>query len=360
MRSLVFFIFLIAINQFTFAATELDLQTNVSTSVSEVKTEVENQLKIISIDFSFSQQQYTLGQQELQSDSHSPSVQKSLTGTFKYQNLLVDAGLITTKSDYQNILIANEKGETHTLNKDFDKDEYLGSASVSTFVGSNNFSLGYISSLSNSPFFQQGLQAEYYFRGPYDMYKLGLIYSLKKIDQPTNYFTNKDFVFTQRPEALTSNQTTVWYEQVFTDNFKTRFELLHGERPADRPAHNGAIIKSGYAFNNQYFLKSGLGYIAEEVTELKDNRGRFTSRFFDIESVYNHSYRFQVSISYGLHIETEKNIFTSADTQIGHDIYSLNSIYKLNEYEISGNISYRESNIGTLETNLSGGLAWNL
>ena len=360
MRSLVFFIFLIMTTEITLAVTEDVLQTSVANGESEVVIEKENPLKLISLEFGFSQQQYTLGQQQLQQDSYSPSIQKNLASTFKYQDILLDAGFITAKSDYQNILIANDKGETRSLSKDFDKDEYLGSASVSTFIGSNNFSLGYSSSLSKTPFFQQGLQAEYYFRGPYDMYKLGLIYSLKKIDQPTNYFTNRDFVFTQRPEALTSNQTTIWYEQVFTDNFKTRFELLHGERPADRPAHNGAIIKSGYAFNNQFFLKSGLGYIAEVTAELKDNRGRFTSRFFDIESVYNHSYRFQASISYGLHIETEKNIFTSADTQIGHDIYSLNSIYKLNEYEISGNISYRESNIGTLETNLSGGLAWNL
>ena len=311
------------------------------------------------IDVSYTHLSYSEKNQNLNIDQSVPSEQLSVASTFKYKKSNLGFSFLKSKNDYSLIRLRGQDGTEKNLNSVFDKDEFNGSATLSTYIGSHNFSALVGSSLSESPYSQTSQQIQYNYRGQYDSYKAGLSLSQQTTNQPENYFINRNFQTQKSTDQLITRQIQFFYEQVLSEDFKTQIVFLSGNR-LDRPNNTGYILKTGYAINQKLFLRSQLGTIFEANTELKNNRGRYSNRFFDTELNYNYSYKLQLTSGYGLNIETEKETFAQPDAQVGHDIYSLSSRYRLDDITIQASVDQRQSNLGTNEYNFSGGLSWNL
>lgn len=325
-------------------------------------------LEMQSLGYTLSSQTFTSNRSSLsgsgpQANSYSPSTQGVFEAKAKVNNQVdLAISLTSLKTDYESVLIYDKSGLSHSLSNDFDQAEHKGSIQASFFKGPHNFLLGTQKSLSPSPFSSQGFSANYYFRGLYDLNKIGIDYSINKIQQPLNYFTDRDFKTRKtRSQELTPQTISLWYEKVLTENLKTRFELLHGQRPEDRPDHNGFDLKLAYVLTPNLFLKSGFGYIEENTsTELKDDRGRFSDKYIDAEIIYSVSYKFQMKAAYGLNIESESDVFNGPNTVTGYDIYTIGGQYRFTGFLVSSNISLQQSNTGINEYNFSGGVTWDL
>lgn len=320
----------------------------------------EPSFKVQKLDVNYRKISFSVHSQTLEVDEVGVSEQTALTSQFKVKKTNIDFSFSKNKNDYSKTLIRNKDGSEERLSQIFDKDEYASAVGVSTYFGSHDLSISAASSISDSPYSQAGQKIQYSYRGPNDSYKLGGSVETKTTEQPDNYFINRELQTQKSPEKLVTQQLQLTYEQVFTDNFKAQVVFLNGVRRADRPDNKGYILKTGYAINEFLFLKNQLGAIAEENTSLKNNRGRYAVRFFDAELGLNFSYRLQFTFGYGLSVETEKQSYAAADTQVGHDIYSSGLRYRINNYTLLSDVSLRESNIDTKEYNFSGGLSWDI
>ena len=317
-------------------------------------------LRFQKFDVNYKKVSFSVRSQTLEVDESGVGEQTALAAQFKVKKTNIDFGFSKSKNDYSKTLIRNKDGSEERLGQVFDKNEYAAALGVSTYFGPHDLSASMASSISDSPYSQAGQKIQYTYRGANDSYKLGGSIETKTTQQPDNYFINRELQTQKSPEELVTQQLQLTYEQVITDNFKAQVVFLNGVRRADRPDNRGYILKTGYAINEFLFLKNQLGTINEENTLLKNNRGRYAVRFFDTELGVNFSYRVQFTFGYGLSVETEKQSYAAADTQVGHDIYSSGLRYRLNNYTLLSDVSLRESNIDTKEYNFSGGLSWDI
>lgn len=353
MRPLIFFIIAL-LSQHVFA-------DNIDSLVNENVFAVNSNpiLSLQKIDINYSQLSYATKDQILNVDQSTSSERLSLASMFKYSRANIDFSFLRSKNDYSDITLRNKDGIENSLKNSFDKDEFAAAATISAYIAQHNFSVSIGGSLSQSPYFQSSQKVQYYYRGQYDSYKAGITFDNQTTDQPDNYFINRNFQTQKSPEQLTTQQIQFFYEQVLSEDFKAQIAVINGQR-TDRPNNKGYIFKTGYAINQKFFLRNQLGILFEEATDLKNNRGRYSSQFFDIELNYNYSYKIQTTFGYGLNVENEEQTFAQPDTKIGHDIYTLGGRYRLADYSILTDIALRQSNLGTNEYNLSGGFSWNL
>ncbi len=311
------------------------------------------------IDVNYYSLSYSKKNQDLNIDQSVSSERTSLSSSFKYKKMSTDLSFTNSKNDYSSVNLRNKNGTEEKLSDSFNKNEFYGSAALSSYIGAHNFSTAVGSSLTQSPYFQSSQQVQYFYRGQHDSYKAGLSIDYQTTNQPENYFINRNFQTQKSPDQLKTQQVQLFYEQVLSDDFKVQAVNIYGQR-ADRPNNKGYILKTGYSINQKFFLRNQLGTVYEEKSELKNNRGYYSSQFFDAELSYLYSYKLQLQLGYGLNIETEKQTFNQSDTQVGHDIYTVGSRYRLAEFTILANIDQRQSNLGTNEYNFSGGFSWNL
>ncbi len=318
-----------------------------------------NNTKIDKVSYVLQSQKFETKQNSPENDV--PSLRQNISFNMQVGDQFnVETTVISAKTDYKNVQLTDNKGQTHSLAQDYDRAEHSLSVNGQYYSGANNYSLGIVRSMNSSPYFNQGVQAGYYYRGLYDSYKLGSDVSVNQNNQPESYYTNRQFTLQKRPSSLITNKMTVWYEQVLNEDLKTRLEFLYGQRPADRPNNNGMNLKIGYVLSSNYFLRTGVGYISEENTDLKNERGSFSTRYFDSELIYKPSYRFLISFAYGLIVESEKSAFVGEDQTFGHDVYTVDGKYKFPGYTISSTLSFRQSNTDSQEANLSGGFIWEM
>ncbi|MBF0300390.1 MAG: hypothetical protein HQK51_16855 [Oligoflexia bacterium] len=179
--------------------------------------------------------------------------------------------------------------------------------------------------------------------------------------QPKSFFINNDFRIEQRPLTIHANQAKLFCEQTLTRNHKTKIEVQSSERKKERPRNYGVEISLASALSNRVYSILKTNYITEGKSQkLYDERGYYLLYGADLQITYEPFYDLFFSLSYGLNIEEEKDPRTNFHQRVGSDTYGFGTKYSFSKTSFYILSSYSNSNTGSNDFNLSGGMGWEI
>lgn len=281
----------------------------------------------------------------------SPTIQKNWT--FSVQSQLTDS----------KVQIRDLTGVIQTLSSGYDPK--------TTSVGFNlgfandrfNGELAVAQTVSHSPMSEKkyALQLNSHFL--YATAEVGYLIEHVYSDLPFNsYLDTVTFKNKLKPNHVSTNKNTIHYEQIFNDNFKSRFEVIYSNRNEERPSHFGAQIKNFYAFDTQKSIRFDVGSLTENQNEsLPLNQyGYYKMSWGEIRYQYNLTYNWMFAPSYGLISEIENAPWVNSVTQLATDVYGMEMQYLASGWQANLKYEYSQSNNAAKSEQFVGGIVWEI
>lgn len=226
---------------------------------------------------------------------------------YRFFTLQLDASL--NKNDYTTYLVGDRSGTETPLSDAFDSAEYSAGATLTFQKGADSLVAGYSRSLGESPFTYTSFNFGYDRSLFYATSKVGLAYFSQATAQPGSFFINREFQNVARPLQLNARRFEFRFEQIFTSWYKARARVFRGERPEDRPHHFGGELRQAIAPFDNLFLQLHTGYQREAVsTALKNERGRFTVTWGELQIRYQPIYDLTLTLSGGISLEKNTSL----------------------------------------------------
>ena len=281
----------------------------------------------------------------------SPTIQKNWT--FAVQSQLTD-----NKGE-----IRDSAGVIQTLDSGYDPKTTLVGLNLGFANDIFNAEMSVAQTVSQSPISEKKYSLELNSHFLYSAAEVGYLIEHVYSDLPFNtYLDTVTFKNRQKPNHVSSNKNTLHYEQIFTENLKSRFELIYSNRNAERPAHFGAQIKNFYAFDNQKSLRFDLGFLSENQNEsLPINQyGYYKMTWGELKYQHNLTYNWLIAPSYGIISEIENAPWVNSVTQLATDVYGLQMQYLASGWQANLKYEYSQSNNSAKSEQFIGGIVWEI
>lgn len=335
--------FFVAVTLFSVGAlgAPANLQTQVTTTAANGSLDVTDPLLTQGVPQTGMSMQYT-----------SPTIKGSWT---------LGAGFTYTKADYSNFLISNRDGTSTSLGDLFDAPEAAGSFNLTYAKGIHQVSATYSQSVGETPFESHSQSLNYdlgFFAGTTTV---GLQVAANQTEQPESYFINRDLSMEKRPEVLESFTTSLHWEQIWTDRYKTDLRGFTGSRYADRPRHFGAELRQGFAVSSAVTTRLDLGLIDETHSEaLKNERGYFSLNWVEAQVSYEPIYDLILTVAAGVAVEKEEQPDGGRVSQVGTDTWGLMAKYDGRGWSADAGFRSSDSNTGYHAQTVQGNVTWEL
>ncbi|MBF0361869.1 MAG: hypothetical protein HQK49_12705 [Oligoflexia bacterium] len=266
------------------------------------------------------------------------------------------------KPYYDEQIIMNENGQKKSLSE-LESNRVVPSLSNTLeYIDKNQLISTTISStLNKSPYRQLsgtfGYTHFFFLRTT----EIGIEASYLQQKQPRTFFINNDFRLEQRPETIYANQLKIFWEQILSSDFKVKTEIQSSERKKERPRNFGAEVSLALFLSDRLFSIFKGNYITEGKSQtLHDERGYFSLYGADLQITYEPIYDLFVSSTYGICIEEEKDTRSNFRQWVGTDTYGLGGKYIMTKISLYFLGSFSNSNTGSNDINLSGGISWEI
>lgn len=276
-------------------------------------------------------------------------------------SLVLNASATQSKNDYSSVTITSATGEKRPLSETFDKSETSVDAGVEWKRDDNTASVSYGQTVTDSPYAFKGATAAYNRTFYGNTSAVGGEYSAGVQKLPLTFFDDPsdNFHSKQRRDSLRTRRTTVWFEQILSESWKSHARVFEGGR-SDRPQHVGLEWRNSYAINDRLFARLDVGMLTERREQaLRDERGYFDVYWTELQASIEPIYDFLVTASAGTTVERETIPVERASTsrprknQFGLDVYGLRLNYKGRRWSSglqgqlgTSNTSYRTSYFG--------------
>jgi len=283
-------------------------------------------------------------------------------------SLVLNASATQAKNDYSAVTITGAGGEKTPLSEKFDRAETSVDAGLEWKRHDNTASVSYGQTVSDSPYAFKGLSLGYNRAFFGNTAALGGEYSSGQQKLPVTFFDDPSDSFhsKQRPDSLRTRRSTLWFEQIMTEKWKTHARAFEGGR-SDRPQHLGLEWRNSYALTARWYGRFDVGLLQEQRGQaLADERGYFDVYWAEAQAAYEPLFDFLVTVSAGTTVERETIPESRAaaarprHNQFGLDVYGLKLNYKAKRWSagVLGQLGTSNTNYRT--SYYAGNLIWEI
>ncbi len=281
----------------------------------------------------------------------SPTIQKNWT--FAVHSQLTD----------NKIVVRDSAGVIQTLKSGYDPKTTLVGLNLGFANDFVNAEFSVAQTVSQSPISEKKYALELNSHLLYSTAEIGYLIEHVHSDLPFNtYLDTVTFKNNLKPNHVSTNKSTFHYEQIFTDNLKSRVELIYSNRSAERPSHFGAQVKNFYAFDNQKSVRFDVGALAENQNEsLPINQyGYYKMSWGELRYQHSLTYNWLIAPSYGIISEIENSPWVNSVTQLATDVYGLQMQYLASGWQANLKYEYSQSNNTAKSEQFIGGIVWDI
>jgi|SRR3989339_921086 len=250
----------------------------------------------------------------------------------RYRNFQYFGKIKQWASDYQNYKIYDVKGVESRLSDHWDEQNEVIFDNTLEFTRN-----GFLSSVALFGNLNDGPQASYggRLKVAQDFYNksstLGTELIVFQQRTPVSYFRDiENFQLKRSWDHVNGKRLEIFYQQMWSENLKSKASFFIGQRQYERPAHLGGSMKLAYALSDSCFTQLHLLRIQEDHDDpLFDNRGYFRVTTISTELFYEANYDLLLFAGYALGVEEEDNRRVFEYNVLGSDTYILGGKYAL-------------------------------
>lgn len=179
---------------------------------------------------------------------------------------------------------------------------------------------------------------------------------------PASYFADVETLQTRaRPTFVHTNSVSGSVEQILSERYKAKVQLMTAQKVEERPRNYSALIGQRFAISDR--LAAGLDLFAlteNDNDTLRDDRGYFSIWSGTLSLTLEPVYDWLVAVTYSLALEEEADPRRTFLSRQGSDQYGLAVAYNARFGTVYAKGSYLVSALNTNEANVAGGIAWRL
>jgi hypothetical protein len=176
-----------------------------------------------------------------------------------------------------------------------------------------------------------------------------------------NYFSNSSLKWLPRPNQISQQSLSSYFEQLWSDNYKTRLELTLGMRNQERPSHLNLELRNYAILDNRNSVRIDVGMSSENRSEsLQNERGYYNMNWVETQLQHLITYNLLLGFSYGYLVEREDEVRTGRVTQVGSDLLGISALYSGRGWQANLKYESIQSNTSFASDQVQGVLTWEI